>query len=61
MEKFPFPLIRFETVPDITIRKVLGTPNDSEEGYILEVNVHYPDWLHDGHENFPLAPTKEIV
>ena len=61
MKIFPIQLNRFETVPDTNINKVLGTPNDSEEGYCLEVDLHYPDRLHSGHEDFPLAPTKEIV
>ena len=61
MEKFPLPLNSFEIVPDINLNKILETPNDSEEGYILEVDLHYPDRLHDSHEDFPLAPTKEKI
>ena len=61
MEKFPLPLNSFEIVPDINLNKILEAPNDSEEGYILEVDLHYPDRLRDRHEDFPLAPTKERI
>ena len=39
----------------------MATTNDSEYGFILEVDLHYPDRLHDGHEDYPLAPTKEQI
>ena len=29
---------------------------DSEKGYILEVDLHYPEKLHISHSNLPLAP-----
>ena len=59
MEKFPLPINSFETVQDYNLERILATTNDSEFGFILEVDLHCPDRLHDGHEDFPLVPTKE--
>ena len=61
MEKLPLPLNSFEAVQNIDLNKILETTDDSEEGYILEVDLHYPDKVNDGHQDFPLAPTKEII
>ena len=60
MEKLPLPLNSFVTV-NTELQHILNTSNDSSIGYILEVDLEYPDNLHDSHRDFPLAPTKEIV
>ena len=69
MEKFPLPLNNFEYTdgnwdPEIQkafIQSVLETPDDSDIGYVLEVDLLYPDELHDLHSDFPLTPTKQKV
>ena len=58
MEKLPLPLKDFQKV-EIPHREILNTDIDSDVGYILEVDLEYPDYLHDQHKDFPLAPTKE--
>ena len=60
MEKLPLPLNNYETV-NLDLQHILKTSNDSSIGYILEVDLEYPDCLHDSHRDFPLAPTKEII
>ena len=35
---------------------VNSIPNDSTTGYILEVDMDYPNLLHDVHSDFPLCP-----
>ena len=38
------------------LAEVLATPDDAQEGYVLEVDIDYPEHLHDIHNNYPLAP-----
>ena len=33
----------------ISIDQVLATPDDSNEGYVVEVDLEYPKYLHDFH------------
>jgi hypothetical protein len=35
--------------------------DDSEDGYILEVDLDYPSELHDHHTEYPIAPEKMKV
>jgi hypothetical protein len=35
--------------------------DDSEDGYVLEVDLDYPPELHDHHNEYPLAPEKMKV
>ena len=60
MEKLPLPLKDFRKV-DVSLNQILNTPIDSNVGYILEVDLDYPDVLHDIQKDFPLAPTKENI
>ncbi|XP_031550573.1 uncharacterized protein LOC116288002 [Actinia tenebrosa] len=33
-----------------------GVDKESDKGYVLEVDLEYPEHLHDAHDEFPLAP-----
>ena len=35
---------------------VRDIPDDAASGYILKVDLEYPEELHDLHSDFPLAP-----
>ena len=61
MGEFPLPSKNFalKREGEIVMHEVLSTPDDSSIGYIHEVDLHYPEQLHNFHSNFPLAPTKE--
>jgi hypothetical protein len=37
------------------------TEDDDATGYILEVDLHYPEHLHLAHNSFPLAPDQEEI
>lgn len=40
---------------DEKITEILGTSNDSSIGYILEVDLEYPENLHDQHIDYPFC------
>ena len=46
------------TEQEIADLDITNVADDNEEGYILEVNLHYPSELHDLHNDHPLAPEK---
>ncbi|GBO33084.1 hypothetical protein AVEN_241115-1 [Araneus ventricosus] len=46
---------------DVTLDWIQSIPQDSSEGYIVEVDLKYPEELHDLHNNYPLAPEKTDI
>ncbi|KAK6998843.1 hypothetical protein BgiMline_008450 [Biomphalaria glabrata] len=56
----PLPLKDFKwlTEEDISSLDINNISDDAETGYILEVDLEYPEELHDQHNDFPLAPEK---
>ena len=45
---------------EISTLKLQDLPND-EDGYILEVDLHYPASLHNQHDDYPLAPESLVI
>ena len=39
----------------------LAVPDTSPTGYILEVDLEYPDKIHDSHSDYPLAPERLTI
>ena len=54
------PYANFKWVKDInkTEQKLMNIKSNSATGYILEVDLEYPQKLHDIHNDYPLAPEK---
>lgn len=50
----PLPLNGFEWC-DVTISDIKKTADNSPIGYILEVDLEYPQQLHDFHADYPLC------
>ncbi|CAH1106971.1 unnamed protein product [Psylliodes chrysocephalus] len=45
----------FRWVDDITNFDPMTIPDDSEDGYILQVDLEFPRKLHDLHKDFPFT------
>ena len=54
------PINNFKWVKDINKieQKLMRIKNNSSTGYVLEVDLEYPQELHDIHNDYPLAPEK---
>ena len=46
---------------DQLVQTIVDHPPDSPEGFILEVNLEYPEDLHEAHNAYPLAPERMVV
>ena len=55
-----FPISNFKWVKNINKieQKLMNIKNNSSTGYVLEVDLVYPQELHDIHNYYPLAPEK---
>ena len=59
----PLPIGGFQWVEDCDrlADSAKNLPADGAEGYILEVDLEYPQGLHDEHNAYPLAPERMVV
>ena len=55
-----FPIRNFKWVKDFNKieQKLMNIKNNSSTGYVLQVDLEYPQELHDIHDDYPLAPEK---
>jgi hypothetical protein len=56
IDPLPVSDFRFLTREEINKLNILMITDDAEIGYALEVDLHYPPFLHDKHNDYPLAP-----
>ena len=61
MLQYPLPLKDFELVEDISLDKILQTEDEGDIGFLVEVDLEYPDELHDKHADYSLVPDKESI
>ena len=52
---------RFLQLEKISALKLQDLPNDGEDGYVFEVDLHYPTRLHNQHDDYPLAPESLVI
>jgi hypothetical protein len=59
----PLPYDGFMFLPNDCIDRFdyMSVPVDAPTGYILEVDIDYPDHLHDAHNDYPLAPESVLI
>ena len=50
-----------ESLHEKTLQQIMDSPDDDSVGFILEVDLHYPDELHDKHNDYPLAPERKLI
>ena len=55
------PLDNYKWNTEITIEQILQTSENSSVGYFVEVDLKYPQYLHDLHNGLPLAPEKLMI
>ncbi|XP_029673716.1 uncharacterized protein LOC115241896 [Formica exsecta] len=55
----PLPYAEFRWVDDISDFDVSAIASDSPIGYILEVDLEYPQHLHDAHADLPFCPMRD--
>ena len=55
------PYEKFEWVKNVDELDVMSINKKSDVGYFLEVDLEYPNELHELHNNYPLAPKKLAV
>ncbi|CAH1959928.1 unnamed protein product [Acanthoscelides obtectus] len=54
------PYAGFAWVENVDTLNVHDTADDADIGYILEVDLEYPKYLHDEHKDFPLCPEHRV-
>ena len=52
------PYEEFNCLKNIDEFDLMSISEKSQIGYLLEVNLEYPDKLHELHNDYPLAPEK---
>ena len=60
-QKMPYQNLQWLTSDELTDFDYSQVSDDSDRGYILEVDLTYPKHLHDEHSEFPLAPVQRRV
>lgn len=57
-----FHWVSIDKVPKLTDRLTrCDISENSKTGYILEVDLEYPAYLHEDHNSFPLAPERTVI
>ena len=58
-EPLPYDEIKFDN--EVKLEKILNTPDDNDIGYLIEVDLKYPDNIKKKTKNFPFAPVNKKI
>ena len=58
-QPLPYDEIKFDE--SVELEDILNTPDDSDIGYFIEVDLKYPDNLKVKTKNFPIAPVNKKI
>ena len=56
IDYLPYACFKWEEPTNFDRNFILNLPDDNSTGYIFEVDLDYPESLHDVHNSYPLAP-----
>ena len=57
----PLPYDEFKFDQNVELEDVLNTPDDGDIGYLIEVDLKYPDNIKEKTKNFPFAPVNKKI
>jgi hypothetical protein len=60
-QPLPYDDFKFLSESEFSVIDFLNVRDDSPIGYILEVDLDYPESLHDLHNDYPLAPESVLI
>ena len=58
-QPLPFDEIKFDN--NVTLEDILNTPDDSDIGYFVEVDLTYPNNIKEKTKNFPFGPVNKKI
>ena len=61
MFNYPLPEKTFQLVTEITLEEILQTNDNGEIGFVVEVDLEYPDAIHEKHSDFPIISDKQPI
>ena len=57
-EYLPYGGFKWDKVNEETVNRILNKSDNNLHGYFLEVDLDYPEELHDYHKDYTMAPEK---
>ena len=59
IQPLPYDETKFDK--NVKLEDILNTPDDSDNGYFIEVDLRYPDKMKEKTKHFPFAPENKKI